>query len=136
MSDQSRDGADTEPASTPEPASTDGERYQSGMTAGAVLLTVFAPFIALVAALIMLGSERSPVRRAFLRTWAWWSGGVLVVGTIIAISLFAAIASGTNTDEKGPCVGGPKLGAPGVQVGPHRYRFPCEISGSTVVRLP
>ena len=75
-------------APTPAPAApaTDttiasDEPYGSGMALGATLLTIFAPFIALVAALIMRGSETRPKRLAFLRTWAIASGAWLATGS-------------------------------------------------------
>ena len=111
-----------------------GEGYATGMRAGATLLTIFMPFIALIAALVMMGGERSPVRRAFLRTWAWISGGVLILATFVAIAVVASVANpGSHVDPSGPCVGGPVIGAAGVQVGPNRFRFPCADGGSTVV---
>jgi hypothetical protein len=104
------------------------------MKVGATLLTIFAPFIALIAALLMLGSERGPVKRAFLRTWAWISTGVLALGIFIAIGVLTSVAGSThNVDQGGECIGGPVIGAPGVEVAPGRFRFPCVDGGSTVV---
>ncbi len=125
-------GAEPSPPSTP---SADAG-YQPGMKLGATLLTIFMPFIAVVAALVMLGNERSPIRRAFLRTWAWISAGVLALGLVIAISVVASVA-GTkhHVDTSGPCVGGPAMGEPGVSLGNGRYRFRCEFGGTTVVNL-
>jgi hypothetical protein len=62
-------------------------RYNGAAVAGAVLATVFFPLIALIAALILLGNERSPERRSQLRTWAWISGGWLVVGALLFVVL-------------------------------------------------
>lgn len=107
------------------------------MTAGAVLLTIFAPFIALVVALVMRGSETNPVKQAFLKSWAWAAGALVVAYFVIGLILVSAVMSaGSHVDSSGPCQGGPVLGAPGESLGNHRYRFPCVGGGSTVVRLP
>ena len=63
-------------------------RYNGAAVAGAVLATLFFPLIALIAALILLGNERSPERRSQLRTWAWVSGGYMV----LAVVLFAVLS--------------------------------------------
>ena len=102
----------------------------------AVLLTVFVPFIALLAALLLRGSEPDPARKRQLGTWAAVSGTYLAVGVVVTIALFASFASGPATDTTGPCVGGPKIGASGKDLGGGNYRFPCAISGSTVVSFP
>jgi hypothetical protein len=60
-----------------QPGDTD---YPTEYKLAAVLLTVIAPFVTLVAALIMRGSQSSPIRRARLRTWAVISGAWLAVG--------------------------------------------------------
>jgi hypothetical protein len=44
--------------------------YGGGATAGAILLTLFAPFIALIVALVMRSGELRPRRRQFLKNWA------------------------------------------------------------------
>jgi hypothetical protein len=61
------------------------------------------------------------------------SGTYLAVGVVVAMALFASFASGPATDTTGPCVGGPKMGASGEDLGGGRFRFPCSISGTTVV---
>ena len=124
-----------DPISDAAPAPAD-EGYSPGMKAGATLLTIFAPFIALIAALVMLGSEQGPARRAFLRTWAWISAGLLALALIVAITVIASVAGSThNVDPSGECIGGPMIGEPGISLGGGRYRFPCAGGGSTVVNL-
>jgi hypothetical protein len=61
--------------------------YDGAAVAGAVLATVFFPFIALIAALLLQGSESDPRKKAQLRTWAWWSGGWLVFGVVFVVVL-------------------------------------------------
>jgi hypothetical protein len=118
-------------------ASAPPERpYGSSSVVGAILLTLFAPFISLIVALLLRGSQQDPARKRQLGTWAAASAAYLLAYVILAVALFASIASGTSTDTSGPCVGGPQMGASGEPLGDGRYRFPCEISGSTIVRLP
>jgi zinc-ribbon domain len=84
---------------TPAPASPapatatpiEDEPYGTEMTLGAILLSVFAPFIALVVALIMRGSETRPKRRAFLKTWAIASGVWLATGFLLIVIVIASI---------------------------------------------
>jgi len=110
------------------------EPYGSGMTLGATLLTIFAPFIALIVALIMRGSETRPKRLAFLKTWALASGIWLATGFLLAILVFASIAGG------GGCRGGmDQFGLPEYTSmdGQHwTARYPCVNGGSTSIPLP
>jgi hypothetical protein len=126
---------------SPTRSSSEEERggFGSSMTAGAILATIFAPFASLVVALIWHGSERNEARRAFLRTWAQVSGGLVVLYLVLALVLFVSFSSGvggTDRDESGPCLGGPIPGASGEHLGGDRYRFPCVFGGSDVIRLP
>lgn len=57
--------------------------YDSAAVAGAVLATLFFPLIALIAALLLQGGQEDPRRKAQLRTWAWASGGWLILGTVV-----------------------------------------------------
>jgi hypothetical protein len=41
---------------------TEGAPYEGSSVAGVLLLTVFAPFIALIVALLLRGSEQDPTR--------------------------------------------------------------------------
>jgi amino acid transporter len=70
-------------------AGGEAKPYDGAAVAGAVLATLFFPLIALIAALILMGNEKSPERRSQLRTWAWASGGLMVLGVV----LFAVLAS-------------------------------------------
>jgi hypothetical protein len=70
-------------------AGGEAKPFDGAAVAGAVLATLFFPLIALIAALILMGNERSPARRSQLRTWAWASGGLMVLGVV----LFAVLAS-------------------------------------------
>ncbi len=65
--------------------------YNGPAVAGAVLATLFFPLIALIAALLLMGNESNPQKRSQLRTWAWASGGLMVLGIV----LFAVLASVT-----------------------------------------
>ena len=44
-----------------------------------MLATLFFPFIALIAALILQGGQPDPVKKSQLRTWAWASGGLMLL---------------------------------------------------------
>jgi hypothetical protein len=52
------------------------------------------PFIALVAALIMRGSETRPKRLSFLTTWAIASGVWLATGFLVGIIVISSVAGG------------------------------------------
>lgn len=70
--------------------------YNGAAVAGALLATLFFAPIALIAALILLGNERSPQRRSQLRTWAWASGGLMVVGALLFTLQFVGSGSGSG----------------------------------------
>jgi heme A synthase len=121
----------------PAPAS---EGYSGAAVAGAVLATLFFPFIALIAALLLQGSQTDPRKRAQLRTWAWASVGLLVLDlllVLLTVGVFATSSSG-SVDRSGPCQGGPKIGATGTQVPgkPHKFVFPCVFGGTETTRMP
>lgn len=112
--------------------------YASEYKLAAVLLTVVAPFVSLIAALIMRGSQTNPVRRATLRTWAIVSSAWLAVGLVIVLIVAASIGSAVSHNvptTSGPCLGGPDTGSSGVSVGHGNFRFPCADGGSTVVHF-
>jgi len=74
-----------------------GSGYETPVVLGGVLAAVFFPFIALIAALILQGSESNPVKRGQLRTLAWASGAWLAVQAfffIVIVIVFASAASG------------------------------------------
>ena len=112
-----------------------GHPFESSAVAGAVLLTIFAPFVSLVAALVLHGAERDPARKRQLGTWAAVSGAYLAVGLLVGVLLFASLAPGFHRDTSGPCIGGPALGVPAEPLGDGRYRQPCAISGSQIIRF-
>jgi hypothetical protein len=60
---------------------------------------------------------------------------ILVAGIVVAIIVVATVHSETHVNPRGPCVGGPQMGASGQPVGHGNYRFPCEDGGSTVVHI-
>jgi hypothetical protein len=70
--------------------------YNGAAIAGAVLATLFFPLIALIAALLLMGSEQSPQRRSQLRTWAWISGGYMALGVVLALLVFVSVGSGSG----------------------------------------
>jgi hypothetical protein len=71
--------------------------YNGAAVAGAVLATLFFPFIALIAALLLQGGEPDPRKKSQLKTWAWVSGGWLVLDVVLvllAVGVFAGSGSG------------------------------------------
>jgi hypothetical protein len=65
--------------------------YSAAAVVGAALATLLLPPIALIAALLLLGNERSPERRSQLRTWAWASGGVTVLAAALSSLQFVTL---------------------------------------------
>jgi hypothetical protein len=121
------------PAVPGTPAS-DGTKYDSSAVLGAVLLTIFLPFVALIVALVSRSSQTDGTKRRQLEQWAIASGCVLILAPVVALVLVASIQP--HRDTTGPCVGGPAIGVAGTPLGDGRFRIPCEISGSTVMRFP
>jgi len=74
-------------AGTTPPPEEAGVGYTGAAVAGAVLATLFFPFISLIAALLLQGSESDRQKKAQLRTWAWISGGWLVFWVIVSVLL-------------------------------------------------
>ena len=68
-------------------SASSGAGYTGAAVAGAVLATLFFPFISLIAALLLQGGETDPVKRSQLRTWAWASGGWLLFGVAVTMTL-------------------------------------------------
>jgi hypothetical protein len=62
-----------------------GAGYTGAAVAGAVLATLWFPFIALIAALLLQGSQTDPRKKAQLRTWAWASGVWMVLGLVLIL---------------------------------------------------
>jgi hypothetical protein len=123
------------PPSAQEAAPSADEPYGSGMTLGAALLTIFAPFIALVAALIMRGSETRPSRLAFLKTWAIASAAWLATGFLLFIIFMASVTGGG-----GGCQGGmDPFGLPEYSSSDGQHwtaLYPCVDGGTTSTPLP
>jgi hypothetical protein len=61
--------------------------YNRSAIAGAVLLTLFFPFISLIAALLLQGGQSAPRKKSQLRSWAWASGAWLVFGVVVWVLL-------------------------------------------------
>jgi hypothetical protein len=59
--------------------------YTGAAVAGAVLATLFFPFIALIAALILQGGQPDPRKKSQLRTWAWASGGLMLLDLLFVV---------------------------------------------------
>jgi uncharacterized membrane protein len=80
-----------------EAGSTESERgYTGGAVVGAVLGTIFFPFIALIVALVLQGGQRDPQKQAQLRTWAWASLGWMVFWVIASVVL-VSVGSGNGS---------------------------------------
>src|SRR5690242_20642460 len=97
-----------------EPEPPDSEHpYEGAAVAGATLATLASPFKSLIAALLLQGRETDPARKAQLRTWAWASGGLLVLGLVVGGIAIAVVAGKVNDvrnkmrpNPAGPCQGG------------------------------
>jgi len=114
---------------------TDGDYPQVNKVIAAVL-TIFAPIICLIVALVLRSGEQHPVRRNTLKVWAIAAGVWFGLGLVIVLAVAAAaFHSVADPSTKGPCLGGPQMGATGTPLGHGRYRFPCADGGSTVVNL-
>jgi hypothetical protein len=128
-----------EAGTTPSPEETE-PGYAGAAVAGAVLATLFFPLIALIAALILQGGQSESRKKSQLRTWAWASGGLLVLDfvlVLLAVGAFAGSGS-TSISRSGVCVGGPDMGATATQVPGSKHKFvqPCATSGSQIITMP
>jgi hypothetical protein len=115
--------------SASEPADDDYSPLAKGLGIAGAL---FFSLIALVVALVAMSSERSPLKRSFLKLCAGISAAAIVIPVIL---LIAVSTSSGGTDTKGPCVGGPEIGASGTPDADGYVTFPCAISGSTRVHF-
>jgi hypothetical protein len=70
-----------------QPPFQESEGYSGAAVAGAVLATLFFPFIALIAALLLQGGQTDPRKKSQLRTWAWASGLWLVLSAVVWVVL-------------------------------------------------
>ena len=84
-----------EQGSSPPSAEADSG-YPGAAVAGAVLATLFFPFISLIAALLLQGGQPDPRKKAQLRTWAWVSVGWLGFGVLIVV-LLVGVGSGSGS---------------------------------------
>jgi len=85
------------------------EPYPSVNVLVAVLLTLAAPFISLVAALVLMSDQRSSARRDQLKSWAIGSGVWLAIGGLIFISVVASMGGAGGPggpSTSGACKGG------------------------------
>jgi hypothetical protein len=118
----------------PEGAPSLDEPYAGGMALGAALLTLFMPFIALIAALVMRGTETRPSRRSFLKNWALASAAWLATGWLIVVILFVSVTGG------GGCRGGiDPFGVPSYRSddGTHWVAiYPCRNGGTAETPAP
>jgi hypothetical protein len=80
----------------------EGAGYDGAVVLGGVLATVFFPLIALIAALILQGSQPDPVKRGQLRTWAWVSAAWIAVQVIVGVIIIIAFVSFANGLHPGP----------------------------------
>lgn len=92
-----------------EPAPGDDAPYPREAMVGAVLLTIFMPFIGLIAALVLRAQEMRPSRREQLKNWAIASGAWLATGWVIGIIVFASAVSAVSPSG---CRGGIDLSVP------------------------
>ncbi len=77
-------------------AAADDTPYGGEMTLVAVLVTVAAPFIALIVALVMRANELRPRRRGFLKSWAIASAAWLCTGWVVAFFIVTSISSSAS----------------------------------------
>lgn len=61
--------------------------YTGAAVGAAVLATLFFPFVALIAALLLQGGQRGARKKAQLRRWAWASGAWLAFGLVLTVLL-------------------------------------------------
>jgi len=75
--------------------------YSAGATAGAVLLSLVMPVIALIVALVLRSQELRPRRRQFLKAWAAGSAAWLCTGWLIGLIAFSSASSGPSGCQGG-----------------------------------
>ena len=93
------------PGTGPPTVPGDNGPYPGEAVLGAILLTIFMPFIALIAALLLRAQENRPARRDQLKNWAIASGAWLATGWVIALIVFASVLSAVGPHASG-CKGG------------------------------
>lgn len=101
---------------------------------GAGVATLVAPFLAVPAALLILSDEKRPARRAFLKTWAAISAGLIVVWFLVVV----AIVSSSSAPHG--CQGGIDQIVPPDYVqsngGPWQAVYTCMNGGQTTTLAP
>lgn len=80
-----------EAGATP-PSAEAGSGYEGAAVAGAVLATLFFPFLALIVALLLQGGRPEARKKSQLRTWAWASGGLMVLDLLFVLLAVGAFA--------------------------------------------
>jgi hypothetical protein len=119
-------------------ASQPEEGYPSSSVAGAVVATLFFPIFALIAALMLLGGQKNPHKRAMLRNWAWASAAWTVVPAVALIVLASTTlgSSHSGIDRSGPCVGAATGEGRNVPGSTTKFVVPCEFGGTETVTIP
>jgi len=120
-----------------EPGPGSDAPYPSEAVLGAVLLTIFMPFIALIAALVLRAQQMRPARRQQLKNWAIASAAWLATGWLIVIILFAGAFSAVHTSG---CKGGiDQAVPPSYQSSDGQHwvgTFACMNGGTTTKPVP
>jgi hypothetical protein len=84
------------PGQAPPPPPDDDPPFPEWAAPVAAVLTIFAPFISLIVALVMRSGEQRPRRRGFLKTWAIASGAWMCTGFVIVLLAFGCAANGAS----------------------------------------
>ena len=94
-------------ADTSPPPAQEDSGYPGVAVAGAVLATLFFPLIALIAALLLQGGQSDSRKRSQLRTWAWASGGLMLLDLLLVLLAVGAFAGSDHStgSSSGECVG-------------------------------
>ena len=80
----------------------EGAGYDPPVVLGGALTTFFFPLVALIVALVLQGSQPNPVKRGQLRTWAWVSGGWLLLHVIVVVIVILAFFATVSSIHPGP----------------------------------
>ncbi len=76
--------------------------YDGAAVLGGALTTFFFPLVALIVALVLHGGQPNPVKRGQLRTWAWVSGGWLLLHVILVVVVILAFFATVSSIHPGP----------------------------------
>lgn len=63
----------------------DDDSYSGAAFLGGVILTIWLPPVALIAALVLLRQHPGPRKRSVLRAWAWTSTALIVFGLVFVL---------------------------------------------------